>query len=228
MLRNQFRPALVMTLLLMVVTGFIYPGVVTGIAQVFFPHQANGSLVLGDNGEPIGSALIGQTFAAPYYFHSRPSAAGSGYVGDSSSGTNLGPTSLKLADTLIAPAVDSVVKNDGGVKGHIPSDMVTSSGSGLDPDISPANAALQVGRVARERKAGVDAIRALVAAHTTGRQFGLLGDQRVNVLLLNIALDSAFPRPANQSASAALLASPATAAARAAGPLTRSGNAHQP
>jgi potassium-transporting ATPase KdpC subunit len=194
MLRNQLRPAIVMTLLLIVITGFIYPGIVTGIAQVFFPHEANGSLVLGENGEPVGSALIGQAFNAPYYFHPRPSGAGSGYVGDSSSGTNLGPTSLKLADTLIGPAVDSVVKNDGGVKGHIPSDMVTSSGSGLDPDISPANAALQVARVARERKASADAIQALVAAHTTGRQFGFLGEARVNVLLLNIALDSAFPR----------------------------------
>lgn len=227
MLRNQFRPAIVMTLLLMVITGFVYPGVVTGIAQLFFPRQANGSLVLADNGEPLGSALIGQAFAAPYYFHPRPSAAGSGYVGDSSSGTNLGPTSLKLADSMVAPAVDSVVKNDGGVKGHIPSDMVTSSGSGLDPDISPANAALQVARVARERHVSVDAIRALVSAHTTGRQFGFLGDRRVNVLLLNLALDSAYPRPTNQSASVGTLPPPAGAVDRPAAP-TATSPAHQP
>lgn len=211
MLRKQLRPAIVMTLLLIVITGFIYPGIVTAIAQVFFPNQANGSLVLGDNGEPIGSALIGQAFNAAYYFHSRPSGAGSGYVGDSSGGTNLGPTSRKLADTLIGPAVDAVVKNDGGVRGHIPSDMVTSSGSGLDPDISPANAALQVARVARERKASPEAIQSLVAAHTTGRQFDFLGETRVNVLLLNLALDSAFPRHAS---AIAVASGPPSAASR--------------
>jgi len=194
LLRKQIRPAIVMTLSLMVITGFIYPGVVTGIAQVLFPHQANGSIV-ERGGRPVGSALIGQSFIAPYYFHPRPSAAGSGYVGDSSGGTNLGPTSRKLADSLVGPAIDSAIKNDGAVKGRIPSDMVTSSGSGLDPDISPANAALQVQRVARERSASVEAIQALVAAHTTGRQFGIFGEPRVNVLLLNIALDSAYPRP---------------------------------
>lgn len=193
MLRGQIRPAVVMTLLLMLITGFIYPGVVTGIAQLLFPHQANGSLVERGS-HPIGSALIGQTFSAPYYFHPRPSAAGSGYVGDSSGGTNLGPTSLKLVDSMVGPAIDSVVKNDDAVKGQIPSDMVTSSGSGLDPDISPANAALQVARVARERSASVEAIRALVAAHTSGRQFNIFGEPRVNVLLLNLAVDSAYPR----------------------------------
>jgi K+-transporting ATPase ATPase C chain len=206
-LRNQFRPAIVMTLLLMAITGFVYPGIVTGIAQLFFPRQANGSLVLGDNGEPVGSALIGQGFAAPDYFHPRPSAAGSGYVGDSSGGTNLGPTSLKLADSLIDPAIDSVVKNDGAVRGRIPSDMVTSSGSGLDPDISPANARLQVARVARERHASPDAVQALVTAHTTSRQFDLFGEPRVNVLLLNLALDSVFPRVAPATAAASWAAS---------------------
>jgi K+-transporting ATPase ATPase C chain len=194
MLRNQVRPAIVMTLLLMIITGFVYPGVVTAIGQLLFPHQANGSLV-EHGGQTVGSALIGQNFGAPYYFHPRPSAAGSGYIGDSSSGTNLGPTSRKLADTLIGPAIDSAIKNEGAVKGQIPSDMVTSSGSGLDPDISPANAALQVARVARERSASMEAIQALVAAHTMGRQFGVFGEPRVNVLLLNLALDSAYPRP---------------------------------
>jgi K+-transporting ATPase ATPase C chain len=193
MLRNQLRPAIMMTLLLMVITGIVYPGIVTAIAQALFPTQANGSLVVA-NGKTVGSALIGQSFAQPYYFQPRPSAAGSGYVGDSSSGTNKGPTDRKLADTLIGQAVDSVVKNDRAVKGQIPSDMVTSSGSGLDPDISPGNAALQVARVAHSR--GVDSARvqALVAAHTQGRQFGFFGEPRVNVLALNIALDSVFHR----------------------------------
>jgi potassium-transporting ATPase KdpC subunit len=196
MLRNQLRPALVMTLLLMVITGIVYPSAVTAVAHVFFPVQAGGSLVTRDDGSVVGSALIGQGFTTPYYFHSRPSAAGSGYVGDSSNATNKGPTDRKLADTLIAQAVDSAVANDGAVKGQIPSDMVTSSASGLDPDISPANAELQVARVARARSAAPDRIRAIVAAHTQGRQFGFFGEPRVNVLRLNLAIDSAFPVPA--------------------------------
>jgi K+-transporting ATPase ATPase C chain len=191
MLRYQLRPALVITALMIVITGIIYPGVVTGIAQVVFPHQANGSLV-ESNGHVVGSALIGQSFSQPYYFHPRPSGAGSGYVGDSSSGTNKGPTDRKLADTLIAQAIDSAVAHDGAVKGQIPGDMVTSSGSGLDPHISPANAALQVARIARARLLPVDKVQALVAAHTEDRQLGFFGEPRVNVLTLNIALDSAF------------------------------------
>jgi K+-transporting ATPase ATPase C chain len=193
MLRNHLRPAIVMTVVLCVITGLIYPGVVTGIAQAVFPRQANGSLV-EINGRVVGSALIGQTFSQPYYFHSRPSAAGSGYDGTASSGTNKGPTDAKLADTLIANAADSAVKNDGAVRGHIPTDMVTSSASGLDPDISPANAYLQVRRVARARRVDSAAVRALVDRHVQARQFGFLGEPRVNVLLLNIALDSAFKR----------------------------------
>jgi potassium-transporting ATPase KdpC subunit len=189
MLRNQFRPAIVLTLLLIVITGLLYPGLVTGLAQVLFPHQANGSLI-ESNGQVVGSALIGQSFASAKYFHPRPSAAGSGYVGDSSSGTNKGPTDRKLADTLIAVAIDSAVKTDGAVKGQVPADMVTSSGSGLDPHISPATAEIQVARVARARGVPADRIRAIVAAHTEGRQFGFFGERRVNVLLLNLALDS--------------------------------------
>jgi K+-transporting ATPase ATPase C chain len=191
MLRNQLRPAIVMTLVLCVITGLIYPGVVTGLAQVIFPRQANGSLVSA-GGRVVGSELIGQTFTQPYYFHSRPSAAGSGYDATASSGTNKGPTDAKLADTLIAQAVDSAIKNDGAVKGRIPTDMVTSSASGLDPHISPANAYLQVARVARARHADSTAVRALLDRHVEGRQFGFFGEPRVNVLLLNIALDSAF------------------------------------
>ena len=195
MLRRQLRPAIVMTLVLCAITGFIYPGIVTGLAQTIFPHQAAGSLVQV-NGKVVGSALIGQPFTQPYYFHSRPSAAGSGYDGVASSGTNKGPTDRKLADTLIAGAIDSAVKNDGVAKGKIPGDMVTSSASGLDPHISPANAALQVARVATARGLAPANVQSLVTAHTEGRQFGFFGEPRVNVLLLNIALDSAFARTA--------------------------------
>src|SRR5215475_7076932 len=133
----QLWPAVAMTLMLCLITGFIYPGVVTGLAQVLFHRQANGSLVTV-NGRVVGSALIGQSFTRPEYFHPRPSGAGGGYDATASAGTNKGPTDRKLAATLIAQAVDSAVKNDGAIKGAIPSDMVTSSGSGLDPDISPA------------------------------------------------------------------------------------------
>ena len=190
MLRKQVRPAIVLTLLLCVLTGLLYPGVVTALAQWLFPRQANGSLVRVE-GAVRGSALIGQRFASPSYFHPRPSAAGAGYDDTLSAGSNLGPTSAKLADTLIANAVDSAVANDGGVKGKIPSDMVTASGSGLDPDISPANPRLQVARVARARGMDSSAVRALVDRYTEGRQFGVIGDARVNVLRLNLALDSA-------------------------------------
>ncbi len=193
MLRGHLRPAILMTLLLCVITGFIYPGIVTGLAHVLFPRQANGSLIRGASGQVVGSELIGQTFRRPEYFHPRPSAAGAGYDDTASSGTNLGPTSRKLADTLIAGAVATVVREDGAVPGHIPSDMVTSSGSGLDPHISPANAYLQVARVARARAADPGAVRALVQQHVEGRTFGLLGDPRVNVLELNLALDREFP-----------------------------------
>ena len=190
MLRKQVRPAIVLTLLLCVLTGLLYPGVVTALAQWLFPRQATGSLVRVE-GAVRGSALIGQRFASSSYFHPRPSAAGAGYDDTLSGGSNLGPTSAKLADTLVASAVDSAVATDGGVKGKIPSDMVTASGSGLDPDISPANARLQVARVARVRSMDSSAVRALVDRYTEGRQFGVIGDARVNVLRLNLALDSA-------------------------------------
>ena len=193
MIRDHLRPAVVLTLLLCAITGLLYPGVVTALAQLLFPWQANGS-VITRNGQPVGSRLIGQGFAAPYYFHSRPSAAGAGYDATASAGSNKGPTDRKLADTLIAEAVAKVIQEDGGEKGHIPADMVTASASGLDPHISPANAMLQVARVARERGATSEAVRALVDRHTQGRQFGILGDPVVNVLELNLALDSLFPR----------------------------------
>lgn len=194
MLRGNIRPAIVLTLVLCVITGLIYPGLVTGVVQLVFPSQANGSLVTV-NGKVVGSALIGQTFTRPEYFHSRPSAAGAGYDAAASSGTNKGPTDRKLADTLIGLRVDTAVAELGVQKGAVPSDLVTASASGLDPHISPANAQLQVARVARTRHADSAAVRALVDARTEGRQFGVFGEPRVNVLLLNIAIDSAFPMP---------------------------------
>ena len=190
MLKHQLRPAIVLTLLLCMITGLVYPSAVTGLAQLLFPRQANGSLVRRANGQVIGSELIGQSFARAEYFHPRPSAAGTGYDGTASGGTNKGPTDSKLADTLIAQAVDSAVKLDGAVKGRVPSDLATSSASGLDPHISPASAMLQVARVARARGLDSTAIRALVERHIEGRQFGFVGGPRVNVLLLNLALDS--------------------------------------
>jgi K+-transporting ATPase ATPase C chain len=188
-LKNQIRPAVLITLVLMVITGLIYPGLVTGVAQLLFPRQANGSLITVD-GRVIGSELIGQQFARAEYFHARPSAAGAGYDDTLSAGTNKGPTDLKLADTLVAQAVDSAVRLDGAVKGSVPADYVTRSGSGLDPHISPASAELQVARVAAARNLTPDEVRALIAAHTERRQLGFLGEPRVNVLRLNLALDS--------------------------------------
>ncbi len=198
--RNLLRPAVVMTLLLCLLTGLIYPGVVTGVAQLLFPWQANGSLIQRD-GHVVGSALIGQSFTRPEYFHSRPSAAGAGYDATASAATNKGPTDRKLADTLIAGNVARVVEEDGAVRGGIPADMVTASASGLDPHISPANAELQVARVARSRGLSQDRVRAVLREHTEGRQFGFLGERRVNVLLLNLALDSVAPVRAAASAA---------------------------
>lgn len=192
MIRGQLRPALLLTLVLCVLTGLVYPGVVTGLAQLIFPAQANGSLVTV-NGKVVGSALIGQRFTRAEYFHSRPSAAGSGYDAAASSGTNKGPTDWKLADTLLGLRVDSAMADLRIGRGAVPSDLVTASASGLDPHISPASAQVQVARVAATRGADSAAVRRVVDAHTEGRQFGVFGEPRVNVLLLNIAIDSLFP-----------------------------------
>ena len=193
--RQQLRPAIAGTLVLCVLTGVVYPGVVTALAQLLFPRQANGSLVTV-GGRVVGSALIGQPFTRPGYFHPRPSAAGDGYDGAASGGTNRGPTDRTLADSMIGRRADSLVAAGVATRGTIPTDMVTASASGLDPHISPANAALQVARVAAARGIAAGRVRALVDAHVEGRQFGVLGEPRVNVLLLNVALDSAFGRPA--------------------------------
>jgi K+-transporting ATPase ATPase C chain len=200
MLKNQLRPAIVLTLLLCVITGFVYPGVITGIAQLLFPHQANGSLITTASGQVIGSELIGQPFARAEYFHPRPSAAGNGYDDTLSAGTNKGPTDLKLADTLVAQSVDSEVKLDGAVRGRVPADLATRSASGLDPHISPAGALLQVARVARARGVDAAAVRALLERHIEGRQFGFFGEPRVNVVLLNLDLDrTPLPRAGTAS-----------------------------
>jgi K+-transporting ATPase ATPase C chain len=195
-LASQLRPALVLTAVLAGLTGLAYPLSVTAIAHTLFPAQANGSLIERD-GRPRGSRLIGQPFAGERYLHPRPSAAGSGYDANTSAGSNKGPTDSTLA-AQIAARVDSAVAT-GAARGTVPADLVTASASGLDPDISPANAMLQAVRVARARGVPTDTIRAFISARVTPRQFGLLGEPRVNVLALNLALDSAFsagaPRP---------------------------------
>jgi K+-transporting ATPase ATPase C chain len=182
-----------MMLVLTVVTGLAYPLVVTGLCQVFFRDKANGSLIPA-NGSFVGSELIGQSFTRPEYFHGRPSAAGDkGYDGLSSGAANLGPTNQKLADRVGGDLKTFRAENP-AFTGPVPADLLTSSGSGLDPDISPASAEAQVARVAAARGLSPAALRQLVAAGTAGRQFGILGEPRVNVLKLNLALDQAAPR----------------------------------
>ena len=178
--------AVLMTAVTTLLLGVAYPLVVTGLAQVLFPAEANGQLIQR-HGQVIGSRTIGQSFSSPGYFHGRPSAAGAGYDAANSGGTKLGPTNRKLVDTVSA-AVDASRKANPG-EASVPIDLVTSSASGLDPHISPAGAAFQVGRVARERGVSEAGVRRLVDAHSAGRQFGFLGEPVVNVLELNLALD---------------------------------------
>jgi potassium-transporting ATPase KdpC subunit len=187
--RNLITAAL-MTVVTTLLLGFVYPLVVTGLAQVLFRDQANGQLIERD-GNVIGSRIIGQTFSSPGYFRGRPSAAGAGYDAANSAGTNLGPTNKKLVDAVKA-AVDAAKRENPGAP--VPIDLVTSSASGLDPHLSPAAAAFQVPRVARERGATMDDVQRLVDAHTESRQLGLLGEPVVNVLELNLALDVQFPK----------------------------------
>jgi potassium-transporting ATPase KdpC subunit len=186
---RQFLPALKMTLLMTVLTGLLYPALITGFARLVFPHQAAGSLIERD-GHVVGSELIGQKFTKPEYFHGRPSAAGDGYDAANSSGSNLGPTSKKLADRVKADA-EAFRKENPTAIGPLPADLLTSSASGLDPDISPASAYLQIDRVAAARKVSAQQIRTIVDAHIQGRQLGFLGEPRVNVVKLNLALDAA-------------------------------------
>jgi len=194
-MKKNLITAVLMTLVTTLLLGLVYPLVVTGLAQVIFPNQANGSLIKRADGTLIGSRLIGQPFSSPGYFRSRPSAAGtSGYDAGASSGSNLGPTNQKLIDRIKAD-VEKLQAENPGVP--VPIDLVTTSGSGLDPHISPAAAEFQVRRVARERSASEEQIRSVVATHTLGRQFGFLGEPRVNVLDLNLDLDQKFPLRAN-------------------------------
>ena len=181
--------AVLMTIVTTLLLGVAYPLAATGLAQVLFPDKANGQLIERD-GKIIGSRIIGQSFSSPGYFRGRPSAAGTGYDAANSAGTNFGPTNKKLIDSVTA-AVDAA-KNE-NPSSPVPVDLVTSSASGLDPHLSPAAAAFQVPRVARERGVSKRDIERLVDAHTAGRQFGVLGEPVVNVLELNLALDAQWP-----------------------------------
>jgi K+-transporting ATPase ATPase C chain len=182
--------AIRMTILTAILLGLIYPLAITGIAQVLFPGAANGSLVKV-NGRVVGSSLIAQDFTAAKYFQPRPSAAGTGYDAMASSASNLGPTSRVLVDRVKASVGKQIAQNPGLRPGAVPVDMVTASGSGLDPDITVANARAQAPRVAAARGMSLPSVLALVARNTTGRQLGFLGEPRVNVLRLNLALDAA-------------------------------------
>jgi K+-transporting ATPase ATPase C chain len=190
-LLTHLRTAALMTLVTTLLLRVAYPLAVTGVAQVLFPDQANGQLI-ERHGRLVGSRIIGQPFTSAGYFWSRPSAAGAGYDAGASSGSNLGPTNRKLVERVAA----DVARLQAGTPGvAVPIDLVTTSASGLDPHISPAAAAFQVSRVARERGLTDEAVRQIVAAHTEGRQFGILGEPVVNVLLLNLALDERAPMP---------------------------------
>jgi K+-transporting ATPase ATPase C chain len=198
---NQLRSAIVLLVLMTAITGVAYPLVITGVVQVAFQDKANGSLIERE-GQIIGSELIGQSFVdaetgetLPGYFRGRPSAAGAGYDASASSGSNLGPTNPVLFERVTGDV--AIIRSENGLAedAEIPVDLVTSSGSGLDPDISPASADLQIARVARQRGITEDQVRAIVKEHTSGRTLGLLGEPRVNVLNVNLALDEQYPMP---------------------------------
>lgn len=189
---QHLRIAVLMTLVTAILLGLIYPLAVTGLGQLFFPAQANGSMIVR-NGQIVASQLIGQPFASDKYFHSRPSSAGNGYdpVAPSGGASNLGPTNRQLVDRVRADAEKLRAENPGAA---IPVDLVTTSGSGLDPDISPASAEFQIPRVARARGISESDLRALISKHTLGRTFGIFGEPRVNVVELNLDLDATHPK----------------------------------
>jgi len=188
-MKRNFITAILMTMFTTILLGIVYPLLVTALAQVFFRDKANGQLI-HKNGVIVGSAIIGQGFTSGGYFHSRPSAAGNGYDAANSGGTNLAPSNQKLIDRVKSDVATLQVENPNQ---PVPADLVTASGSGLDPDITPASAEFQLPRVAKVRAVTVDALRALVARHTEGRQLGILGEPRVHVLELNLDLDQHFP-----------------------------------
>ncbi|HVT59037.1 MAG TPA: potassium-transporting ATPase subunit KdpC [Thermoanaerobaculia bacterium] len=198
-LKSHVYPAVLVTVLLTLLLGVAYPLAVTGLARLIFPQQAAGSLIEA-GGRVVGSSLIGQPFAGRGYFFPRPSAAGNGYDPTASSGTNLGPTSKKLIEEQVAPAAGAARASRPAPAPPVPVDLVTSSGSGLDPHLSPAAADYQVPRVARERQMDEDLVRKLVHEHTLGRQWGVFGEPRVNVLELNRALDEVRPLPHSPAA----------------------------
>lgn len=187
-MKETFRIAILMTIITTVIFGLIYPLTVTGLAQLLFPSKANGSLIYS-HGAIVGSRLLGQAFTGPGYFHSRPSAAGDGYDAANSGGSNLGPTNHLLLDRVKGDVAKLQAENPGT---PIPADLVTTSASGLDPDISPDAAEFQIPRVAKERGMNASDLRAMVARHTSGRDFGILGEPRVNVLELNLELNEKY------------------------------------
>jgi potassium-transporting ATPase KdpC subunit len=188
-MKKNLLTAVLMTVATTLLLGIIYPLVVTGIAQVLFPRQANGQLIYRD-GHVAGSRIIGQGFSGPAYFHSRPSAAGSGYDAANTNGSQFGPTNQKLIDRVKGDVANAQADRPGEA---VPVDLVTASASGLDPHITPAAAEFQVARIAKERGTTVERVRDLIARHTEGRQLGFLGEARVNVLELNLDLDQNFP-----------------------------------
>jgi potassium-transporting ATPase KdpC subunit len=192
---QTFSIALRTTVVTLALTGLLYPLVSTGLAQVLFPSRANGSLIRDDQGRVLGSELIGQPMSQPAYLQPRPSAAGNGYNAAASSGSNLGTTSRKLKDRVSADA-ERLRKENPEAPGAIPAELVTASASGLDPHLSPEAALWQAPRIARARRVSSERIRALIEANTEGRDLGLLGEPRVNVLLVNLALDRQFGQPA--------------------------------
>lgn len=189
---QQLFPGFRMTLLMTILTGLVYPGVVTGLCQLLFRDQANGSLITA-GGQVVGSSLIGQAFSKSEYFHGRPSAAGNGYDGTASGGSNFGPTNQKLIDRVKADVARFHQENP-DYKGAIPADLLTASGSGLDPHISIASAEAQIARVAKACGTTEDQVRAILAVNTEGRDLGFMGEPRVNVLTLNLALDRQLKR----------------------------------
>ena len=201
-MRRELVIALRLTVVSLMLTGIIYPLAVTGVAQALFSGKANGSLVYDQKGAVVGSRLIGQTFATAAYLQGRPSAAGNGYDATASSGSNLGPTSKKLQDRVVAD-IARLRRENPEAAAPIPNDLVTTSASGLDPEVSPAAALWQVPRIARARGVAAERIQAVIDSRIEGRDLGVLGEPRVNVLAVNIALDQKFGQPTGTTAPSA-------------------------